>query len=84
MNASVNDKLELVPFRVTNPELIPSQRYYDEAFFELERERLWPHVWQMACRLEEIPEVGDFTEYKLLDKSVIVVRTKTGVKAALA
>jgi nitrite reductase/ring-hydroxylating ferredoxin subunit len=81
MNASVNDPLELVPFRVTNPELIPSQRYYDEAFFELERERLWPHVWQMACRLEEIPNVGDYTEYRILDKSVIVVRTKAGVKA---
>jgi nitrite reductase/ring-hydroxylating ferredoxin subunit len=38
-------------------------------------------VWQMAARLEEIPEVGDYVEYRNLDKSVIVVRTKTGVKA---
>jgi phenylpropionate dioxygenase-like ring-hydroxylating dioxygenase large terminal subunit len=35
----------------------------------------------MACRLEEIPEVGDYVEYRNLDKSVIVVRTKSGVKA---
>ena len=73
--------LEKVPFRVTNPELIPSQRYYDPTFFELERERVWPHVWQMACRLEEIPEIGDYTEYTILDRSVILVRTKNGVKA---
>jgi phenylpropionate dioxygenase-like ring-hydroxylating dioxygenase large terminal subunit len=73
--------LNPVPFKVTDPEYIPAQRYYDQAFFDLERERLWPHVWQMACRLEEIPEVGDWVEYKLLDKSVIVVRTKSGVKA---
>jgi nitrite reductase/ring-hydroxylating ferredoxin subunit len=81
MTESVAAALESVPFRVADPELIPTQRYYDPEFFELEREKLWPHVWQMACRLEEIPEVGDYTEYTILDKSVIIIRTKTGVKA---
>jgi len=81
MTASDSAKLDSVPHRVTHPELIPAKRYYDPEFFELERERLWPHVWQMACRLEEIPEVGDWVEYKILDKSVIVVRTKSGVRA---
>jgi phenylpropionate dioxygenase-like ring-hydroxylating dioxygenase large terminal subunit len=74
-------KLEAVPLRVTHKERIPAKRYYDREFFELERERLWPHVWQMACRLEEIPNIGDFVEYEILDKSVIVVRTKSSVKA---
>jgi len=69
------------PFRITRPELIPTRRYYDPAFFELEGERLWPHVWQMACRLEQIPEVGDWIEYANLGKSVIVIRTPSGVKA---
>ena len=73
--------LEKVPFRVTDPELIPAERYYDEEFFELERKHLWPRVWQMACRLEEIPNVGDYVEYTNLDKSVIVVNTKDGIKA---
>jgi phenylpropionate dioxygenase-like ring-hydroxylating dioxygenase large terminal subunit len=73
--------LKSVPFRVTDPERIPVQRYYDAEFFKLEKERLWPHVWQMACRLEEIPEVGDWVEYQILEKSVIVVRTKGGIKA---
>ena len=73
--------LTTVPFKITNPERIPSQRYYDEEFFKLENELFWPRVWQFACRLEEIPEVGDWVEYKNLDKSVIVVRTKSGVKA---
>ena len=70
-----------VPYAVTNPRRIPVKRYYDEEFFQLERERLWPHVWQMACRVEEIPEVGDWVEYKILDKSVIVIRTASGIKA---
>jgi len=81
MADDVKSLLEKVPFRITDPELIPSQRYYDPAFFELEKEKLWPHVWQMACRLEEIPRIGDYVEYTILDKSVIVVRTKNGVKA---
>jgi phenylpropionate dioxygenase-like ring-hydroxylating dioxygenase large terminal subunit len=83
MDVETSDKAKLaaVPLRVTDKEKIPSKRYYDPEFFDLEREKLWPHVWQMAARLEEIPEVGDYVEYRNLDKSVIVVRTKTGVKA---
>ena len=70
-----------VPFKITEPDRIPSPRYYDEDFYKAEVENLWPHVWQMACRLELIPEVGDWIEYSNLGKSVIVVRTKDGVKA---
>jgi phenylpropionate dioxygenase-like ring-hydroxylating dioxygenase large terminal subunit len=70
-----------VPFAITNPERIPTPRYYDQEFYDLEVEKLWPHVWQMACRLEQIPEVGDWIEYSNVGKSVIVVRTKDGVKA---
>ncbi|CAN7440010.1 aromatic ring-hydroxylating dioxygenase subunit alpha [Phenylobacterium sp. LjRoot225] len=68
-------------FQVVDPERIPAKRYYDEDFYRLECERLWPHVWQMACRLEQIPNVGDWIEYSNLGKSVIVVRTQSGVKA---
>ena len=52
-----------IPFRVADPERILPQRYYDEGFFKLESEKLWPHVWQMACRLEQISNVGDWAEY---------------------
>lgn len=81
MSQDTQSKLDAVPFRVTHPELIPTQRYYDDEFFKLEQEKLWPHVWQMACRLEEIPEVGDYVVYEILDKSVIIVRGEDGVKA---
>ncbi len=70
-----------VPFAVTDPERIPTARYHDAEFYQAECDRLWPHVWQMACRLEQIPNVGDFIEYTNLGKSVIVVRAKDGVKA---
>lgn len=70
-----------IPFEVTNPERIPTPRYYDEEFYQLENEKLWPNVWQMAARLELLENVGDFVEYSNLGKSVIVVNTKDGIKA---
>ena len=81
MNDEANARLRHVPFEVSNKERIASRRYYDEQFYQLECEHLWPHVWQMACRLEQIPNVGDWVEYANLGKSVIIVRTKDGVKA---
>ncbi len=73
---SVRAKLaeKAVPFAVTQPDRIPAKRYYDREFYELEKERLWPRVWQMACRLEEIPAKGDFVVYDIFDQSVIVTR----------
>ena len=46
------------PHALTAPDRIPAARYTDPAFFELERDRLWSRVWQMACRLDEIPEAA--------------------------
>ncbi|WP_142279580.1 aromatic ring-hydroxylating oxygenase subunit alpha [Mycobacterium arosiense] len=55
--------------------LIDGDRYRSREFLELERERLWPRVWQVACREEEIPTVGDYVEYTILEESVLIVRT---------
>ena len=65
---------EKVPFAITEGDRIPSKRYYDPEFYQLEKERLWPRVWQMACRLEEIPKKGDYVVYEILDQSIIVTR----------
>jgi phenylpropionate dioxygenase-like ring-hydroxylating dioxygenase large terminal subunit len=50
-------------------------RYLDPEFHRLEVERVWRRVWQMACREEQIAEVGDSVLYDLADMSLIVVRT---------
>ncbi len=75
--AVVQDKTSAlgVPYAIEQPDRIPKQRYYDPEFFALEVEQLWSRTWQMACRLEEIPEPRDFVEYQFLDQSVIVLRT---------
>ena len=73
-----DDSPRAVPFAVDSTDRIPAERYHDQAFFDLEAEHLWSSVWQMACRLQEIPNAGDFVEYTNLGKSVIVVRDTNG------
>jgi phenylpropionate dioxygenase-like ring-hydroxylating dioxygenase large terminal subunit len=73
--------IRTVPFAIDDPERIPVQRYYDKTFYDAEVEHLWPHVWQMACREEQLQDIGDWIEYENVGKSVIVVRTGTGIKA---
>ena len=53
---------------------LPVTRYTDPDFARLEHDRLWPRTWQVACRLEEIPDKGDYFVYDILDYSVVVVR----------
>lgn len=55
--------------------MIPKQAYFSAEVAELEKTRLWPRVWQVVGRLEELPSVGSFLTYEILDDSVIVVRT---------
>jgi hypothetical protein len=47
------------------PTTVPVSRYATQAFHDLEMRNLWPKVWQMACRAEEIPNVGDYTTYEI-------------------
>ncbi|HEY5681719.1 MAG TPA: aromatic ring-hydroxylating dioxygenase subunit alpha [Pseudomonadales bacterium] len=60
---------------------VPVSRYASKEFHDLEMEKLWPRVWQMACREEEIPEVGNYTIYEIGSFSIVVVRTNQGIKA---
>ena len=50
-------------------------RYISQDYHNLEMERMWSRVWQMACREEEIPEVGDNVVYDIGSWSFIVVRS---------
>src|ERR1700728_2603783 len=63
-------------------ERIPKDEYCSREFAELERKYVWPRVWQVACRQEELPNVGSYVTYDILDDSIIVVRTSsTEIKA---
>jgi nitrite reductase/ring-hydroxylating ferredoxin subunit len=51
------------------------EEYLSPAFHQREVDRLWRRVWQMACREEEIPEVGDHVVYEIGPVSLIIVRS---------
>jgi phenylpropionate dioxygenase-like ring-hydroxylating dioxygenase large terminal subunit len=53
-------------------------RYLSRAYAQQEKRSLWPRVWQIACREEEIPAPGDFITYEVCDESVIVARVRSG------
>lgn len=61
---------------------VPASNYFSAEFFAKEVEHVWRKVWQMACREEEIPAVGDYQIYEIVGKSFIVVRVSaTEIKA---
>ena len=43
---------ELSAMQAFGNELIPRERFTSVEFVALEYERLWPRVWQVACREE--------------------------------
>jgi len=54
---------------------VVKETYYAQEYVEREFRRLWPRVWQMACREEELAEVGDCVTYDIGNESVIIVRS---------
>ena len=54
---------------------VPARRYTDPEYHRLEVEKLWKKVWQMACREEDVPEVGDHINYEIAGIDVMVVRS---------
>ena len=64
-----------VEFKPIDPAIIPIEAYTPQAYAQLENERLWGKVWQAACRIEEMPDVGDYVTYEIMDESIIVVRS---------
>ncbi len=57
---------------------ISVERYYSQEWHDQEIALMWQKVWQMACRVEDIPETGDHVVYDIGHDSIIVVRTATG------
>ncbi|WP_144096038.1 aromatic ring-hydroxylating oxygenase subunit alpha [Croceicoccus sediminis] len=72
---------ESYAYRGSDP--IPASRYTSEEFARLEREKMWPHVWQFAAREEDLPEPGDFVIYENVGRSFIVSRQDDGSVRAM-
>lgn len=72
----MNVMKKLGPLRQEHePETFSVEPYVSADYARREADALWARVWQMACRVEELPKVGDFVTYDILDQSIIVVRS---------
>jgi len=61
---------------------IPASRYTSRDWEDLESERLWTRVWQIACTEDCVPEPGDYWEYEIGPLSMFVLRDEEGVLRA--
>lgn len=53
---------------------IPPARYTSAEYHRSEVEKIWKKTWQVVCRAEEIPGIGDHFVYDVAGLSFIVVR----------
>lgn len=74
---------KVVPDFLTNensPDLgsvhVPVDRYISHDYHRQEVEKIWKKTWQVTCREEEIPNVGDHFVYDVAGLSFLVVRTE--------
>lgn len=58
---------------------ISTDRYHSREYQARERDNLWLRVWQIAGRAEEIPDTGDWMEYRLFDQAFVLVRGRDGI-----
>jgi phenylpropionate dioxygenase-like ring-hydroxylating dioxygenase large terminal subunit len=74
-NGPLIAEIDFTPFRMS----VSTERYHSHGYHHRERERLWMRVWQVAGRADDIPEAGDWMEYRLFDQSYLLVRGRDGV-----
>lgn len=61
---------------------IPASRYTSATWQDLETERLWTRVWQIACTIDCVAEPGDYWVYEIGPLSIFVLRDQDGVLRA--
>ena len=71
----MNEITKVAPDATETPVSIPVEAYISEDYARAERDKLWRKVWLQAGRVEDIPEVGSYITYDILDDSVLIVRT---------
>ena len=71
MNSPTNIEMD----DLAKPLTYPVEAFLSRDYARAEKEKLWPKVWQVAARVEELPEVGDWLTYDICDDSFIIIRT---------
>jgi phenylpropionate dioxygenase-like ring-hydroxylating dioxygenase large terminal subunit len=67
---------ESYEYRGSEP--LAAARYTSPEFFRREVEKMWPNVWQLAARDEDMPEPGNTVVFENVGRSYLVVRQDDG------
>jgi phenylpropionate dioxygenase-like ring-hydroxylating dioxygenase large terminal subunit len=84
----IRDRMAAEKARTAPPEdavevpAIPTARYVDPAFFDLERERIFGRTWLFAGHESEWPEQGSYRQFTRSGAPIVVVRGEDGVLRA--
>ena len=77
----IGTPLEKFPEPVHGTAEIPKHRYLDRSFAALEDERMWCRAWLYAGPSSDVREVGDFFRFEIGNESILVVRSRGGLRA---
>ncbi|MEE3849036.1 aromatic ring-hydroxylating dioxygenase subunit alpha [Gordonia sp. LSe1-13] len=79
MTDTIDDVRTPVTHTPDEPPITPLEigvdAYISKDYLRAERDKLWNKVWQQVGRVEEIPKVGDFLTYEIMDDSFIIARS---------
>lgn len=57
---------------------VPIDRYFSREWHDREVEKIWRKTWQLACRVEDIPNPGDQINYDIVHDSLLNIRAGDG------
>jgi Rieske 2Fe-2S family protein len=57
---------------------LPSSWYRSNEVFRAEKERIFCREWQAVCRVEELPNPGDYRVLDVVGESILLVRNREG------
>ena len=79
----VPDFLKEPSYEYLGSDPIPASRYTSVEFENLEKEKMWPNIWQFAAREEDLLEPGDYVVFDNADRTFLIVRQDDGGVRAL-
>ena len=66
---------EKTPFKDFGTEQFNPKRYYSKEFMDLEWDKVWTKKWLLVCNVNDIPNIGDFYNFKIGKESIIIIRS---------
>ncbi|HET8771172.1 MAG TPA: Rieske (2Fe-2S) protein, partial [Gemmatimonadaceae bacterium] len=58
----------------------PARLYTDPVFLELEQERIFGRMWQLAARTEQLAEEGNYVATEIGGERIVIVRGPDGLR----